>query len=250
MLSSLKERRPKRQPARILLPSPCPDCPAAERTHQTHDSPICPLLISPPNPKCELGNILTRNRKWIRNKDRRVPQKQVGLNTQGQNRIRISKFSYFQFPYSSYSNSIDGCTKCLFENKGGFSEFKQWITSFLFTLHQCLPSPGLGPCPDRTIPRRLRRFPPGTARRWQRDLAFSSALWGQTSFQMFLCQECEPWRSKEKQVGKKTHKCCFFPISHDIGNETLAPHNLATCDKSYRPFPNNVWAFQLNLWET
>lgn len=100
---------------------------------------------------------------------------------------------------------------------------------FLFTLHQCLLSPGLGPCPDHKILMRLRHSPPETAHRLQKDLVFSSVIWGQMLFQMFLCQECELWRSKEKQVLKKNPTSTVFSISHDTQwtrpsfNTTLQP---------------------------
>lgn len=85
---------------------------------------------------------------------------------------------------------------------------------FLFTLHQCLLSLGLGPCPDHKLLMRLQHSPPETAHHLQKDLVFSSVIWGQTLFQMFLCQECELWRSKEKQVGKKPTNT-VFSISRD-----------------------------------
>lgn len=49
---------------------------------------------------------------------------------------------------------------------------------------------------------RLQHSPAETAHQLQQGLAFSSVLWGQTLFQMFLCQECELWRPTERGVVK------------------------------------------------
>lgn len=96
---------------------------------------------------------------------------------------------------------------------------------------------------------RPQHSPPETGHHLQKDLVFSSVIWGQMLFQMFLCQECELWRSKEKQGGKKTPQAGFSTRDSAQDLSSTQPVTRATgtslteCEFCRVTFEKHEWIF-------